>query len=153
MEKIKRNVYEAIPEFLKFIKMSHVLKGTSMTSVALSAKTRKKNGDRFTKRDIDLLNKAIEKVGEELRTRFIGYTTDRNELIQRVKYVSEYVKMVYVTSELGKKNIWYNIRIKPSEGNRKGSSFSEDDITAMNMVILNIVTKLISTELVLDPEP
>ena len=152
MEKIKRNVYEALPEYTKFLKMCTVCEKAGMSSQLLNQKISRKNRMRILEKDLSILNDAIEEVCNDLKQRYIEYTNDREELNKQVKLVLEYIKMVYILNSLGKTRGWYDVRMySPKEG-RNVSTFSKDEIDSINLELLKIVTKLEQTELVLDSE-
>ena len=152
MEKIKRNVYEALPEYTKFLKMCTVCERAGISSPMLNQKLYKKKYHRFLQKDVDSLNAAIDKIVNELKRQYIKYDLERDEIIKQLKGISEFIKMVYIVNSLGKTIRWYKVRIESVTGTRKGSCFSKDEIDSINLELLKIVSELERTELVLVSE-
>ena len=100
----------------------------------------------FTQYDITLINNAVWEIAEKLlQTRI---TSEEPE--KKIKQLSETVQMPYIyINKLGKTRLWYANRMRRDTGVTRKIYFSEDDIIAINMSIVEIGNKLLAIELTL----
>ena len=103
----------------------------------------------FAKQDMKKINDALHSIGERLLHTQIRYSNDRDAVISQIKDVLSVVKSSYIYDTLGKKKRWFESRLaKPSPAGKK-SSFSEDDITNINLIIKGIAINVLSIEVTL----
>lgn len=150
--KIKINIYTALPDILVKVKGVALTATIGKTSAWMSQKLKrmvvKGAAKEFVQADVDTLNLALARLSEELATKRIVYTDNRDEVIEQVKEVAKIVSMPYIYMDVLKKNkFWYTNRIAATR--KMNSSFSEDDILQINLAVLGIANHLKIVELTL----
>ena len=153
-EKLQINVYKGLPIILEKVK-----------SVALSAVTGKSNAwmkhklshnlvngkpAEFKQIDIELINKCLPILGEEILSSLVDFSENREDVITQIKELGNYIRMPYIYKDVMKKTkIWYDGRMLIRKGVGRDTSFKEDDILAINMAAMQIANELKSVEFIL----
>lgn len=104
----------------------------------------------FTQEDVDSINNAMDTIANRLKGMMITYSKDREEVIRQVKALSEIVKAAFIyDTKFGKNKSWWINRIRKVSKNGLCSSFSEEDILNINIVAMEIISKLSGIEFIL----
>lgn len=149
MNQIEIEIHKAIPlieEMIKPIALAGEVGRSSAWYVNL------KNGNRangivyaFRHGDIDLINESLQRIGNRLLETRITHSPDRIAVIEQIKRLSKTVQMKYIYEhEMGKSRNWFFNRTKKRMKNQIPPTFSSDDVTAINLTIVNIANKLLS---------
>lgn len=155
-EKIKVPVKQGLPMIADMIKFKYVTdylgksSGWIYNKMNCEKTTTKSNG--FSQADIDLLNHVFQEIGMDLlSTRISSVESDnvvesRIKIVNEMKELSKVVSMPYIyIDKLGKNITWYKKRMSCPEKYR----FKDEEITLINMSIVEIANRLLSIELIL----
>ena len=104
----------------------------------------------FYEDDIQLINKGLYILSDEISQYMVEYMDDHEEVIRQVKSLAKIICMPYVYGKvMGKPKSWYDNRKLEKLPGRKVNSFKEDDIHAINKAAMQIANELKSTEFIL----
>lgn len=153
-EKIKVSVKQGLPMIAEMIKFKYVTdyigKSSSWIYHKMNHETTATTSKGFSQSDIDLLNMVFHDIGEKLLSTRISHVEPdnilgtRQKIVQEIKELSKVVCMPYIyINKLGKNITWYKKRMSCPEKYR----FKDEEITLINMSIVEIANKLISIEL------
>lgn len=152
-EKIQIHVEKALTIIQKMIKNVAITREMGVADSWIACKQNHNiilaSGDvfGFSKRDMIKINEALASIGKRLFNTQIVYSNDRDAVISQIKDVLSVVKSSYIYDALGKKKRWFETRLaKPFSTGRK-SSFSEEDVININLIIRDIAGKLLSIEI------
>ena len=153
-EKLKVNIYKGLPMVLGKVKVVALAKVVGKVDSWIHSKLRhnviKGVEQRFVESDIELINNALDELGNLIAGCVIEFSDDREAVIEQIKSAGNYVAMPYIYEEvLKQKQRWYINRMVARKPGKKVCSFKEDDILKMNMGIMQIANELRSIELIL----
>lgn len=153
-DKLKVNIYVALPMILEKVKVISLAKFVGKTDAWILNKLRhaviKGVPQEFYESDLPLVNNALHQLGDAIAGCVVLYVSDREQVIASVRAVDAYVSMPYIYLDvLKQKRLWYANRMRERKPGGKASSFKEEDIQKMNMGIMQIANELRSIELVL----
>lgn len=153
-EKLQINVYKGLPIILEKVKSVALSAVTGKTNAWMKLKLARNivNGKpaEFKQIDIDLINKCLPILGEEISSSLIEFGDNREDVILQIKELGNYVRMPYIYIGIMKKTkVWYDGRMLIRKGVGRDTSFKEDDILAINMAAMQIANELKSIEFVL----
>lgn len=155
-EKIQVPVKQGLPMIAEIVKLKYITDSLGKSSGWIynklnSEKTTTKSKG-FSQSDIELINSSFYKIGEELlNTRIVtpiceSTSEARKNVVEQIKSLSKIVSMPFIYIErLNKDRTWYKARMSQPEKYR----FKDEEITLMNMAIVEIGNKLLSIELTL----
>lgn len=148
------NIYEGLPlilEKINCVALSSVIgKSDSWIRNKLGHYVIKGKAKEFILTDLELINKGLILLGDEIMQNLVIYEEDREEVIEQIKELRKLVSMQYVCVEVLKENKrWMDSRMRHRPEGGKVCSFKEDDIHAINKAAMQIANELKSTELVL----
>lgn len=154
-EKIKVPVKQALPMIAEMIKFKYVTdyigKSSSWIYHKMNHETTTTTSKGFSKLDINLLNKVFQEIGEKLLSIRItphdvgNIIETRKDIVSQIKNLSQIVSMPFIyIDKLGKNITWYKKRMYCPEKYQ----FKDEDITLINMAIVEIANKLLSIELI-----
>lgn len=154
MDKLKIDVEKALPLIEEMIKPIALAKEIGRSNVWLINRKNHNQGSsgefKFSKEGIFKLNSGIESIGSRLLQTRISYSKEREDTILQIKKLSETVQLSYIYEKrMGKNKSWFCNRTKKSLKGSNLSSFSEDDVLAINLAIMDIGNKLLSIEITL----
>lgn len=154
MDKLKIDVEKALPLIEEMIKPIALAKEIGRSNVWLVNRKNHNQGSsgefKFTKEGVSKLNSGIESIGSKLLQTRILYSKDREETVLQIKKLSGTVQLRYIyENRMGKSKSWFFNRTKKSLKDLSVSSFSEDDVLAINLAIMDIANKLLSIEITL----
>lgn len=154
MDKLKIDVEKALPLIEEMIKLIALAKEIGRSNVWLVNRKNHNQGSSgvfyFSKEGISKLNSGIESIGSRLLQTRILYSKEREDTILQIKKLSETVQLSYIYEKRMEKNkSWFCNRTKKSLKGANLSSFSEDDVLAINLAIMDIANKLLSIEITL----
>lgn len=154
-EKIKVPVKQALPMIAEMIKFKYVTdyigksSGWIYNKLNFDVTTTKSKG--FTQKDIEILNTAFQEIGEKLLSIRItphdvgNIIETRKDIVSQIKNLSQIVSMPFIyIDKLGKNITWYKKRMSCPEKYQ----IKDEDITLINMAIVEIANKLLSIELI-----
>lgn len=152
--KLQVNIYKGLPKVLEKVKsvaLSAVIgKANSWLNMKLSHCTVKGRAQEFYPQDLPLLNDGIARLGDEILNSLVAYDADREKVVVQMKTLAKMVCMPYIYGEvLKKQRFWYTARTQRCSPGCRVSSFSEDDVLAINMAAMNIANELKSIEFTL----
>ena len=153
-EKLKINIYKGLPIILEKIKTvalaSVIGKPSSWINHKLTNYVTAGVEKRFFESDLELLNMAVESLGNEIAAHVIEFSDDREAVIAQIRELSMFVAMPYIYDKvMHQKRQWYNCRMLPRKPGGKATSFKEDDIVTINMAVMQISNELRSIEFTL----
>lgn len=153
-EKLQIDIYKGLPIILEKIKTVALAAVIGKTDAWITIKLRHNlsNGKpwEFIPEDIPLINNGINLLGQEISQNLIEFNSDREDVIEQVKVLDQYISMPYIyDTVMGKKRHWYAGRMVHRKPGRKVCTFKEDDILAINMAAMQIANELKSIEFVL----
>lgn len=155
-EKIKVSVKQGLPMIAEMIKFKYVTdilgKSSSWIYNKLNCDVTTTKSKGFSQKDIDLLNEVFHGIGERLASKRISSSCtedvieSRKNIVSQIKELSQIVSMPFIyIDKLGKNRTWYKARMSCPEKYR----FKNEEITLINMSIVEIGNKLLSIELTL----
>lgn len=152
--KLQVNIYKGLPKVLEKVKsvaLSAVIgKSNAWLNQKLDHYVVKGRPQEFYPQDLPLLNDGIARLGDEILNSLVTYDADREKVIVQMKTLAKMVCMPYIYGEvLKKQRLWYANRTRKRSTEGKASSFSEDDVLAINMAAMNIANELKSIEFTL----
>lgn len=153
-EKLKANVYQALPlifEKIKVVALEKVM-GRTDAWVTMRLHNNMMGGKplSFSEDDLVLVNRGLEKLGEQIAGVLVQFSDDRDAVIAGIRNANIYIAMPYIYEEVWKKDRqWFANRMRKRKPGGKASSFKEEDILKMNMAIMQIANELRSIELTL----
>lgn len=153
-DKLKVNIYVALPMILEKVKMVALSKFIGKTDAWTLNKLRhavvKGVPQEFYETDLPLVNNALHQLGEAIAGSVVTYVSDREQVIASVRSVDAYVSMPYIYLDILKqKRLWFANRMRERKPGGKASSFKEEDIQKINMGIMQIANELRNIELIL----
>lgn len=153
--KLKINIYKGLPMILEKINtvaLAAVIgKGGSWINNKYRHNVIKGRAQAFIESDLELINKGLELLGDEIVHGLLVYDTDRDRVIEQIKELRKLISIPYICSEVLKvKKQWFDCRMRPRSPEGKASSFKEDDVLRINMGIMQIANELKSIELTLE---
>ena len=154
MNRIEIEIHNAIPLIEEIVKPIALAKEAGRDS---SWYIKRKNGNQnngtvyvFRQVDIDLINESLQRIGSRLLETRITYGSDRIAVIEQIKRLSETLQLKYIYEhEMGKNRNWFFNRTKKIMKGQIPPTFSPDDVTAINLSIVNIANRLLSMKITL----
>lgn len=148
------NIYEGLPMILEKINCvaltSVIGKSDSWIRNKLAHHVIKGKAKEFILTDLEIINKGLILLGDEIMQNLIDYKEDREEVIVQIKELRKIVSMPYIYLDILKvQKRWFESRMRPRPEGGKVCSFKEDDIHAINKAAMLIANELKSTELIL----
>lgn len=158
VQKIKVPVKQGLAIISEMIKLSYLCgylnKSTGWIYNKMNHAETSTTSTGFKEKDLSDINMALENIGRELLQKRIvpienpeiDIKTRKEDAVRQLKNVASIISMPYIyVKKLGKDNIWYAKRT----ANASRYRFSDEDILAINMAIVEIGSKLSSIELTL----
>ena len=152
--KTQVHIYEGLPIILEKVKSVALSAVTGKTNAWMKLKLARNivNGKpaEFKQIDIELINKCLPILGDEILSSLVDFSENREEVIIQIKELGNYIRMPYIYKGVMKKSkVWYDGRMLIRKGAGRDTSFKEDDILAINMTAMQIAYELKSTEFIL----
>lgn len=153
-EKLQINVYKGLPivlEKIKTVALAAVIgKGGSWINNKFRHNEIKGKAQEFVPSDLTLINNGLQMLGDEICQNMVQFSANREEVIEQIKVLSNYISMPYIYNKvMGKPRLWYSSRMLDRAPGRKVCVFKEDDILQINMAAMQIANELKSIELTL----
>lgn len=157
-DKIRQEVYQYLPELLKYVKSKAVAAEMGKSIQWLTSRiNRQKNGKysirQFRPEDMELLNKAIERIANRLLAVTINYSDDRQEVIDEIR---SKLNELFIKSIVVDKMGWTDskLRVTMSNSTSKGHilSFTASDVQQITLSVREIAMRMLSVEYYLEQE-
>jgi hypothetical protein len=149
-------VYKGLDMVFQMVQKKSVAEAIGKSSVWMANKYNRTftsgRQHEFYESDMDMLNIAVGRVGNQLRSTRIVYSGDRDDLIEQINTkLQPIVRMPYIYEvRLGKNRGWYNHRMSKVPPSGQVRCFTEDDILQINLAVAEIAARLLSIELVIE---
>lgn len=152
--KLQINVYKGLPivlEKVKSVALSAVIgKSNAWLNQKLTHCIVKGRVAEFYPQDLPLLNEGIGRLGDEILSSLVVYSSDREQVVEQMKALAKMVSMPYIYGDVMKKQrFWYTARTQRCSPGCRVCSFSEDDVLTINMNAMRIASELKSLEFIL----
>lgn len=157
-EKIRQEVYTHLPELLKFVKSKAVAAEMGKSIQWFTSRVnRQKNGKysirQFRPEDMELLNKAIERIANRLLNTTINYSDNRQEVIDEIRAK---LNVLFFKSIVVNKMGWTDskLRVTMANSTTKGHilTFTASDVQQITLAVREIAMRMLSIEYYLDQE-
>lgn len=149
------NVYKGLEMVFQMVQKKAVAKAIDKTSVWIANKYNRTftsgRAHAFYESDMDMINFAIWRIGNQLRGVRIVYSDDREQVISQMnEKIVPLLRMPYIYEDkMGKNRGWYGPRMAKTNPNAQIRSFSQDDVLQINLAVAEIAARLLSIQLVL----
>ena len=157
-KKIRQEVYQNLPELLKYVKSKAVASEMGKSIQWFTSRVnRQKNGKysirQFHAEDMELINKAIERIANRMLSVTINYSDDRQEVIDEIRSkLNELFINPFIVSKMG----WSaaKVRVCMANSSSKGHylTFTASDIQQITLAVREMAMRMLSVEYYLEQE-
>ena len=157
-EKIRQEVYQHLPELLKYVKSKAVASEMGKSEQWFTSRiNRQKNGKysirQFHPEDMEPLNNAIGRIANRLLAVTINYSECRQDVIDeiRVKLNELFIKPLAV-NKMGWSPAKIRVCMANSESKGNHLTFTVSDVQQITLAVREIAMRMLSIEYYLEQE-
>lgn len=157
-EKIKQEVYTHLPELLKYVKSKAVAAEMGKhVQWLVSRVNRQKNGKysirQFRPEDMELLNKAIERMANRLLAVTINYSDVRQEVVDEIRSkLNELFIKPFIVSRTGWSEAKVRVCLANSASKGHHLAFTASDVQQITLAVRELAMRMLSVEYYLEQE-
>lgn len=157
-KKIRQEVYQNLPELLKYVKSKAVAAEMGKSIQWLTSRVnRQKNGKysirQFHAEDMELINKAIERIANRMLAVTINYSDDRQEVIDEIRGK---LNELFIKSIIVYKMGWTDTKAKNCMANSSSKgrhlTFTPCNVQQITLAVREIAQRMLSIEYYLEQE-
>ena len=157
-EKIRQEVYQHLPELLKYVKSKAVAAEMGKSIHWFTPRVnRQKNGKysirQFHPEDMELLNKAIERIANRLFAVTINYSDNRQEVIDEIRAkLNELFIRPFIANKMGWSSAKVRVCMANSSSKGHNLTFAPSDVQQITLSVREMAMHMLSIEYYLDQE-